>query len=167
MKEAFGGVFMIRLLLVFIVVYVSFSAVSLNYAKAFRVKNKVIDFIEQNQIYDLNNFFSAGSDKQKDKLSAILSNATYNKECINGNGPIVNGEGITEGYCYDGIIIRKVSETNNSSVKKIRYEVKTYADWNLGILNLVLELGGRNRNSEPIVQGTWEIKGDAIVVARN
>lgn len=49
MKEAVGGTFMIYVLLIFIAVYITFVAVALNYAKAFRVKNSVIDIIEQNE----------------------------------------------------------------------------------------------------------------------
>ena len=52
MRDSFGGAFMFRLMLVFIFIFVAFSAVSFNYAKAFRIKNKVIDFIEQNEITD-------------------------------------------------------------------------------------------------------------------
>ena len=49
MKESFGGVFIINLLLVFIVIFISFMAVTISYAKAFRVKNQVINLVEQNQ----------------------------------------------------------------------------------------------------------------------
>ena len=48
MRDAYGGIFMVRLFLVFIVIYVAFTAVSLNYAKAFRLKNKLIDYVEEN-----------------------------------------------------------------------------------------------------------------------
>ena len=54
MRESFGGAFIIKLLLVFIIVYVSFMAVAINYAKSFRVKNRVINILEQNQ-YDIDN----------------------------------------------------------------------------------------------------------------
>ena len=56
MRDAFGGVFMMRLMLAFIFIFVAFSAVSLNYAKAFRVKNKVIDVVEQMEIQNINEF---------------------------------------------------------------------------------------------------------------
>lgn len=49
MRESFGGAFMIKLVFVFIIVYVSFMAVAINYAKAFRVKNQVINILEQNK----------------------------------------------------------------------------------------------------------------------
>lgn len=40
---------MIKLVLIFIVIYVSFMAVAVNYAKAFRVKNQLINYVEQTQ----------------------------------------------------------------------------------------------------------------------
>ncbi len=49
MRESFGGAFILKLLLVFIVIFVSFMAVTISYAKAFRVKNQVINIVEQNQ----------------------------------------------------------------------------------------------------------------------
>ena len=58
MRDAFGGEFMIRLMMVFIVVYVGFGAISLNYAKTFRLKNKIIDIIEQESITSDNVFTS-------------------------------------------------------------------------------------------------------------
>ena len=53
MRDAFGGSFMIMLFLVFIMIYISFTAVTLSYAKAFKVKNKVIDYLESKEITDL------------------------------------------------------------------------------------------------------------------
>lgn len=165
MRDAFGGVFMIRLFLVFIVIYVAFTAVSLNYAKAFRVKNSIISFIEENEIISLSN---AGLNDKLEKLDAILKNANYNKQCKDGNGPIESVEGKAVGYCYNGIVMLKQSEKKiegtNSSV--IRYQVITYADWNIGTLNKILVLGGRQENSEAYVDGTWQIYGEAKVVAR-
>ena len=47
MREAFGGAFTIKLMLIFLAIYIAFIAVALNYAKAFRVKNKIIDIIKK------------------------------------------------------------------------------------------------------------------------
>lgn len=162
MRDAFGGVFMIKLFLVFIVIYVAFSAISLNYAKAFRIKNKIIDFIEENEIIDLNTYFSKGNNKALKELNQILDDANYNKECKNGNGVISSKEGTTTGYCYNGIVIELTEKVSNTQT----YTVYTYADWNLGVLNMILALGGQNKNSQSYVNGTWEISGEAKVVIR-
>jgi len=162
MRDAFGGIFMIRLFLVFIFIYVAFSAVSLNYARAFRVKNSVISFIEENEIVDLKSL------NYSDKLDAILQNANYNKECSNGNGTIRSVEGKNVGYCHNGIVIIKQSEEKIEGTESIviKYQVLTYADWNLGALTKLLALGGRQATKDDYVEGTWAITGEAKVVLR-
>lgn len=164
MRDSFGGVFMIRLFLVFIFIYVAFAAVSLNYAKAFRIKNKVISFIEENEIISLE---QSSIGNKLEQLNLILQNANYNKVCTNGNGPIKE-DTITIGYCYNGIVIMKTSEEkiNGTESHVIKYTVTTFADWNLGALNKILVLGGKQENSEEYVTGTWAINGEAKVVLR-
>ena len=56
MKEGIGGTFMIYVFLVFLAVYITFLAVAFNYARAFRVKNKIID--------DIVKFFKGAYQKQ-------------------------------------------------------------------------------------------------------
>ena len=53
MRDAFGGTFMIQIFIVFILVYISFTALALNYAKAFKVKNFIVDYLEEEEIMNL------------------------------------------------------------------------------------------------------------------
>lgn len=166
MRDAFGGVFMTSLFLVFIFIYVAFTAVSLNYAKAFRVKNKVIDFIEQAEITDLDDYFGRNIARQDlSKLNNILEDSNYYKECTTNDQISVNG---SKGYCYNGIIILKDREekVEGTNSKTVYYKVLTYADWNLGALNKILALGGKSEDSAEVVNGTWEIAGEAKVVVK-
>ena len=55
MRDAFGGAFSIKLMLIFLILYVSFICVAINYARAFRVKNRIINIIEQNEGYNPHN----------------------------------------------------------------------------------------------------------------
>lgn len=157
MRDAFGGEFMIRLFLVFIFIYIMFSAVSLNYAKAFRLKNSVIDYLEKNEILDIKNIDCEG------QLSQIITNKQYNKTCKNGNGLVSNND-VSTSYCCNGVIITKDTTKSNNNINY--YQVKTYADWNLGSLNMLLALGGKDQNSEEPVYGTWMISGEAKIIKR-
>ena len=165
MRDAFGGVFMMRLMLVFVFIFVAFTAISLNYAKAFRIKNKVIDFVEQEEIMDLDSLFNAANSNRLSKLGNILDDAKYNKECqnVDSNGKISREALDGKAYCYRGIIIEEAYTVDRTIV----YNVYTYADWNLGALNMILALGGQSRNSEHVINGSWEISGEARVVKRN
>lgn len=164
MRDAFGGVFMMRLMLVFIVIYVAFTAVSYKYAKSFRIKNSVIDFVEQNQIIDIETFFSSANGEKLQKLNSVLAKADYNIVCKDDNGTLRNEEGKVTGYCYNGVVIEKNETKTATTSDTIYYNIYTYVDWNLGPLNTILVLAGRNRNSERVVNGTWVISGEAIVI---
>lgn len=157
MRDAFGGEFMLRLFLVFVFIYIMFSAVSLNYAKAFRLKNSVIDYIEKNEITNIENI------KCDQGLSQIILAKQYNKTCQNGNG-VIKTDDVPTSYCCNGVVI--TTNTEKSTDKINYYEIKTYADWNLGGLNMLLALGGKSQDSENPVIGTWTITGEAKVIKR-
>ena len=127
MRDAFGGVFTMNLLLVFIFIFVAFSAVSLNYAKAFRLKNDIIDFVETNEI---NNLSATKMQSKEAELSKIISKDNYNKSC-DTLGDLLGLTNLKEGeykendqlvgYCYQGVYI-SYSE-NNIQSNKIKYNI--------------------------------------------
>ena len=164
MRDAFGGIFMIKVLLVFVFIYVAFTAISLNYAKAFRVKNKVIDYVEQNDIIALDEKVMAKVCQEDGEFVNILKRSQYNKSCINGNGITYNEEGKAVGFCCNGVVIENNLELSDKNTQV--YNIKTYANWDIGALNLILALGGRDKNSGTYVNGYWEISGEAKVVLR-
>ncbi|MGI6329600.1 MAG: hypothetical protein ACOXZR_01915 [Bacilli bacterium] len=47
MRESVGGAFLLKLMVVFIVLYNSLLAIAVNYAIVFRVKNQIINLLEQ------------------------------------------------------------------------------------------------------------------------
>lgn len=47
MRESIGATFLIKIMVVFIVLYNSLLAIAVNYAMVFRVKNRIIDLLEQ------------------------------------------------------------------------------------------------------------------------
>ena len=168
MRDAFGGVFMMRLMLVFIVVFVGFGAISLNYAKAFRIKNKVIDLLEQQQIIRVTDILTS-SKNYTDKLDQIIDNADYRINCDDSGEKQVtykNSEDKVVAICYRGItIINKSTKENeeHEDSDSVYFEVVTYGGWNLGFLNMILDLGGRSQDSEERMAGRWKVTGEAKV----
>ena len=55
MREAIGGTWLTGLVITFIVLFSGFLAYSINYTKAFRVKNEIINIIEKNEGYTISN----------------------------------------------------------------------------------------------------------------
>ena len=180
MRDAFGGVFTMNLLLVFIFIFVAFSAVSLNYAKAFKLKNDIIDFIETNEIVLLD---EATMQPKHNILNDIISNSKYNKSCetlgdllglnlkttsSDKGKEIKEKNGNVTGYCYKGIYIsiKNTQKITGTKHEKIKYNIAVAADWNLGALNKLLVLAGEQENSRGAIAGSWVIKGEATVVSK-
>jgi len=47
MRDAFGGTFLMYLMMIMVVVFVTFMAETLKYVQAYRVKNTIINYIEE------------------------------------------------------------------------------------------------------------------------
>ena len=119
MREAFGGTFMIKLILIFIVFYISFMAVAIDYAKVFRVKNNVINILEQNQFVIGDSF---------DNIDTYLDDVPYNE---NGNNSVKSNCDNTEFgsiknnntlLTSNGVCIKQLGNNTNG----IYYKVTAY-----------------------------------------
>ena len=51
MRESVGGLMLLKIVIIFLVVYIGFMAIVINYGKYFRFKNAIINRIEQNEGY--------------------------------------------------------------------------------------------------------------------
>ena len=52
MREAIGGAWLFGLVITFIVFFASFLAISVNFSRAFNIKNEIVDMVEK---YEGNN----------------------------------------------------------------------------------------------------------------
>ncbi len=68
MKDAFGGAFMLKIMIIFFVIFISFMTVAINFAKTFRIKNNVINIIERNDVTSV---------EIQDKILDYLRSASY------------------------------------------------------------------------------------------
>ena len=119
MREAIGGTWLFGLVITFIVFFASFLAVSINYSKAFNVKNNIVDLIGK---YEGNNC------KSRKKIGEYLSDVGY----------LVIGTCPDDYYAYDlqgnylsgtkrGYYCVKSEDTSdNTVVDKKYYRVVTF-----------------------------------------
>lgn len=158
MRDAFGGTFMIQILLVFIIIYVGFIGIAINYGKSFRIKNYVIDYLEENEIGNLSN--ASVMTKMETDISEMLKKYGYKNSTICGS--YVNS---SELKCIDGVVIHLKGNVQKNGVKHVYYTVETFIGYNLGFLNSLLSL--TRESSSTIPPGYFRISGETKVIVTN
>ena len=146
MREALGGTFMMYIFIIFLTVYAAFIAIAFNYARAFRVKNKVIDYIEQNEgIPDFSNTGGIMND-----INTYLVNANYK---VNGiTNTVCSGYDYVNtdrGYCIDRV--NAVSDIDGMSASY--YRVMTFVRLQIPFLewfDFTIPVKGETRKIERI-----------------
>lgn len=144
MREAFGGTFMLKLALVFLVIYVSFMAVAINYAKAFRVKNQVINIIEQYQ------YNGETTGVAIDQINSYLASIAYN---FNGNTKVKetckNIAGGSDKYIFtdQGACIIPKGDMGNFGNSTRYYKVVTFIniDFNFFNIHMTIPISGETK----------------------
>ena len=131
MRESYGNTLLITVMMIFVVMMVSFTAVIVNIAKTFRVKNQIIDYVEQYK-YGSN---GTASESCISSISDYLTNTGYQK--VERKGITCNGYWGDEGYC-----ISPVGTDDNKY-----YKVTVYVSVSLPFfeVNLKLPISGESR----------------------
>lgn len=118
MREAMGGTLLVKLLMMFLVIYVIFIAMALNYAKAFKAKNGIIDYIEKYEGF--NNLSQPEIDNYLKNLTYKVSEQTI-KEYDETVDPSSN---IKKKHCYTSFCIEEYEEN-----KKLKARVVTFIEF--------------------------------------
>lgn len=161
MRDAFGGVFVIQILLVFILIYVGFIAISLNYSRAFRIKNYIIEYIEESELtYDRLN---------DDIVVADITNLTDKYGYANSafcNNPDLDSN---KSVCINGVVITKNTDhaSNLYGVDHFYYTVSVPVSYNLGFLGALLSLTNGSVENSSIPSGVWHVSGETRVIVRS
>lgn len=122
MKDAIGATWLMGIVLVFVVLFSGFLAFAVNYSKAFKVKNEIINILEKNMNYD-----DVTQQKIRDYLGDIGYDFTEKKvvcpESIYGKDVYSTNNDVTKGIIRDNYCIKEIKETGNSVAGT---EVSTY-----------------------------------------
>lgn len=142
MKEGIGGTFMIYVMLVFLAIYITFLAVAFNYARAFRVKNKIIDIIEQNEGID--DYRNTDVNSVMGKINSYLGEVSY---IVNGIDENDECAGYTYANTARGFCLSEYSGYDGSY-----YKVKTFIKLEIPFMNLgfTIPIKGETRKIERI-----------------
>ena len=71
MRESIGASFVLYAIVIFVSIFCLFFIGGLSYTKAFKIKNRIIDIIEENECYD------GGGCSSKEQINQALKEAGY------------------------------------------------------------------------------------------
>ena len=134
MRDAIGGLVNVQIILVFIVLVSGYLAFSVNYTKAFRVKNKIITAIEQNE-----GDISAATSDNGDLWNYIRQvgyNPSFSRNTQErimdelGDGSACN---VDLGFCY------KENDFSTPTLTKKQYRVVTIISVDIPIIKQIME----------------------------
>ncbi len=140
MREAIGSTWLTGIIITFIVIFSGFLAYSISYTKAFRVKNQIINIIEQKEGYvssknNLRNVTEAqlkADTSTEAEIFKYVKALGYNYAMFdNKSNPCKEGKLKEGGYC----IVRYISNSG-----AVTYKVTTYISLSIPIVNIGLNL---------------------------
>ncbi len=117
MKDAFGGTFMLNILLIFFVIFICFMTVAISITRTFRIKNNVINIIERNDVTDKSdsglkskviNYLDSINYYYDDNYTSLVRHCNQQQQSDKFNGLVkgyINGvclvpEGTNDDYYY-------------------------------------------------------------------
>lgn len=139
MRDAIGGLFSLQIILAFILLVNGYLAYSVNYTRAFRVKNGIVNILEQ---------YEGHTEEAKERIAEYVDNMRYQIPAGMLNYCQLNGAEdnsscqcfASQGYC---IKMTAVSGTDPESdeYRGVYYTVVTYVNIDIPVLNRFINLG--------------------------
>ena len=128
MKDAFGGILNLVIIAVFLVIVSGILGLTVNYTKAFRMKNYVISAIEKYEGYGC---FGGSSDTPcKTRIEEGAKSIGYHPVDVNCPTTEFKQEG-NDFFCY---------KINHSTNGNLYYTITTQVDINIPIINKIMGL---------------------------
>ena len=135
MKQAIGSGWMLGFVSIFIVLFTAYLAISVNYTKAFKVKNRIISLIEENEGFtyssdvketgtNIDDIKNKAKQETEDKIYLYLNEIGYNYTDVKCPDSIGDGNEFTGGYC-----VKKITNSQGSD-----YTVATFISLELPII---------------------------------
>lgn len=135
MREAIGGTWLTQLIILFMLIFVAFLALSLNYTKAFKVKNEVMTIIEKREgltsgpdgsIEIINNYLKANNYR----VTRACEKGSYGITDLNRySAELVTGNAQKYYYC-----VSKIKSPSTNHEGKVFYKVNISFYFNLPVL---------------------------------
>lgn len=128
MREAIGGTWIFGIVIVFIVLFSSYLAISVNYSKAFKVKNSIVSMIEK---------YEGHGNEVQDLIKGYNKSVGYgvSSSCVNrgeGYDNVMTTAGVRHRYCVECIEADASGDRNR--MHKSYYNVTVFFKLDLPIV---------------------------------
>ena len=138
MRDAIGQVFALQVILAFVLLINGYMAYSVNYTRAFRVKNQIVNIIEQ---------YEGPTDEAMAKIGSYVDGMTYRvpQTLINSfrnRYASNNGDGevsCQDGWCYIAHDVRTTG--GDGEMNGTYYSVVTFVNIDIPVINNLIGLG--------------------------
>lgn len=134
MREAIGGTWITGLVISFMLIFVAFLAISINYTKAFQMKNDMLTIIEEQEgatsdaIALINNFLIKNN--YGAKRSCSTTQGSYGSSNLMSN-TLEKVTSASKKYYY---CIEKIDASDKENDRKITYNVKLFLSFTVPVL---------------------------------
>ena len=134
MRESIGSTWILQLVIVFMLIFVAFLALSINYTKAYKIKNELLSIIEKYEglnskdngsISIINNYLRYNSYGTMGTCDAESFGATS----LDSNSLVPTSDNTKYYYC-----IKKINTSNMTFPDRASYEIETFFKFNLPLL---------------------------------
>lgn len=135
MRDAIGQVFALQIILAFVLLINGYMAYSVNYTRAFRVKNQIVNIIEQYEgpyndegLEKINDYIKKMTYSVDNRLMTQFENNNENAECPGYNG-----------WCY---IEHDINITDADGERQGKYyTIVTFVNIDIPVINNIIGLG--------------------------
>ena len=143
MRESIGGAWLFGIVIVFIFLFAAFLTYSINYTRAFNIKNEVLNYIEQNEGF---NTINDGSEAELLSYNELM-NTTQGKIYYLVNSVGYNIDITSQISCgnnevnYYGVCVAKVCPYGTSSPQtNTHYKVTSYIALEIPIIGVSINI---------------------------
>ncbi len=138
MRDAISGAMTLQIIVIFMIIINCYLAFSVNYTKAFRVKNEIRSIIEKNE-----GFTCSAKDQINDLMlkNNYKMNSKFETWCTNNGYQVARLDAGSFCYKYSKVDVTGTSN-DNSLYKGAYYTVATFVNVDLPLVNNVLPFAG-------------------------
>ena len=136
MRDAIGKVFALQIILAFVLLINGYMAYSVNYTRAFRVKNQIVNIIEQ--------YEGPYNDEAIEKINSYIDKMAYEvpgrltQDFLN-DYPNASEKSCQNGWCYVGHEVKTTGGDGELNGKY--YTVVTFVNIDIPVINNLVGLG--------------------------